>query len=104
MTTRRHLIRGALVAAALGLAAPFLSTPAPAQAAATCWSAGTDGAHASANCSGYGYARLIVQCHAIWPFSPWTDYGAWVWVGGAATIVNAHVHCAAPITVSVQYR
>ena len=104
MSTRRStIVRGALVAAALGLVFPFIAA-APAQAAASCWDAGTDGTYATASCSGYGSVRINVRCNAIWPFTPWTDYGPWTYINGGANIVNAHIYCAASITVWVQYR
>lgn len=102
MARRRRLGRAAVFAAAIGLALPLL-VASPAQAA-SCWNVGTDGTYASAMCSGPGQARLVVRCHAIWPFSPWTDYGSWVTIGGSATIVNPHAYCAAPVTVQPQYR
>lgn len=101
-TRKRSFRRGALVTAALALVLPFMSA-APANAAASCWGAGTDGAIATASCSGVGNARVNVTCNAIWPFSPWTDYGGWYYVNGGGTIANAHEYCAASTTVWVQY-
>lgn len=99
----RNIARGALLAAALGLISPFITAGTPAQAAASCWNAGTDGTTATASCSGVGYARVNVRCNAIWPFTPWTDYGGWYYVNGGANIVNSHAYCAASTTVWVQY-
>ena len=99
---KRRLQRGVLATAALAFALPLLGV-APASAAATCWGEGTDGTYATASCSGVGYARVNVTCNAVWPFTPWTDYGGWYYVNGGGNIVNAHEYCAASITVWVQY-
>jgi hypothetical protein len=103
-TRRRNFISLAVLAATLGLAVPLAGVSTAAEAAPTCSSAGTSGVYASASCSGYGHARVVVECKAIWPFTAWTDFGSWVRVGGAASIASAHVHCAAPVSVRVQYR
>lgn len=103
MSTRRSRIaRSAVIAAAIGLLAPLVGAL-PAEAAASCSGAGTDGTYATANCTGYGNARINVSCNAIWPFTPWTDYGSWTYVNGGLTIVNAHAYCAAPTSVWVEY-
>lgn len=99
---RRNIGRSALLAVALGLIVPFIGA-APAQATASCWGAGTDGSVATASCSGVGNARVNVTCNALWPFTPWADYGGWYYVNGGATIVNSHAYCAGSTMVWVQY-
>jgi hypothetical protein len=101
-TSQQTFMRGALAALALGFILPLLAAV-PAQAAAHCTNIGTDGTYATASCTGTGYVRLNVRCKAIWPYTPWTDYGARQYVNGGANIVNAHVYCAASLSTWVAY-
>jgi hypothetical protein len=103
MSSRTHrLRRGILVVAAIGILSPLIGAL-PAQAAVSCTSVFDDGTYATANCTGSGKVRINATCHAIWPFSPWTDYGQWLTLNGGASIVNAHIYCAASVTAWVQY-
>jgi hypothetical protein len=98
----RHLGRGILVAAAIGLLSPLVGAL-PAQAAVRCTSVFDDGVYATANCTGSGSVRINATCNAIWPFSPWIDYGPWLYLTNGASIVNPHISCAASVTAWVQY-
>ena len=97
----RRFAGGVVLSAALGLAFAVVGA-APANAA-TCWGAGSDGTYASASCSGVGNVRVNVRCNAVWPFTPWTDYGGWFYVNGGGNPGNAHAYCAASLTVWAEY-
>jgi hypothetical protein len=103
MSTRsRNIGRGVFVAAAIGLLSPFIGALS-AQAAASCTSIHDNGTYATANCTGVGNVRINATCNAIWPYSPWTDYGSWVHINGGASIANPHIYCAASVRPWVQY-
>ncbi|MGV8857068.1 hypothetical protein [Rhodoglobus sp.] len=95
--------RGLIAAIGLALLSPLLIA-APANAAANCWGAGSLNNIATASCSGVGYARVNVTCHAAWPFASWTDLGGWYYVNGGANIVNAHASCGGYTQVWPSYK
>jgi hypothetical protein len=100
--SQRTIVRGAIAAIALGFILPIIAA-APAQAVAHCTNIGSDGTYATASCTGTGYVQINVRCNAIWPFTQWTDYGARQYINGGATILNAHIYCAASLTTWVVY-
>ncbi|CAO1651494.1 hypothetical protein I6E81_00970 [Salinibacterium sp. NG22] len=95
--------KGLIAAVGLALLSPLLIA-APANAAASCWNAGSLNNVATASCSGVGSARVNVTCNAVWPFPSWTDTGAWVRINGGANIVNTHASCAASLYVRAETR
>ncbi|MEO7121606.1 MAG: hypothetical protein ABI400_00485 [Lacisediminihabitans sp.] len=101
-TSQKSIIRGTIAAIALGFILPLLAA-APAQAAAHCTNIGTNDSYATASCTGTGYAQVNVRCNAIWPFTKWTDYGPRVYLNGGGNVINAHIYCAASMTVWVVY-
>lgn len=77
----------------------------PAQAAGlTCFTPSDSGTLATGVCTGIsaGYVQLNVICPAIWPFTPWIDYGSWVWVNGSMYLSNSHAWCGVPVSLSYQ--
>lgn len=85
----------------LTLAATLVSAT-PANAAA-CTNVGAAGSYASAYCTGTGWVQLNVRCNAIWPFTPWTDYGTRIYIRSPVTLANYYQPCAASVTVWVVY-
>jgi hypothetical protein len=103
----RKFAASAALAMALGTV-PVALVAAPA-AAASCTNASWDAwgsGYATANCVGPGQVRFKVTCQAVWPWTPWTSYGAWHSPGGGQTIVSVFPTCSnwASYSFSLQYR
>lgn len=71
--------------------------------AASCTNVGADSRYASAYCTGTGWVQLNVTCNAIWPFTPWTDYGPRIYIRAPITLANSFQYCAASVTAWVAY-
>lgn len=77
---RKRILTKLTIVAALALAGVG-ATVVPANAAGmTCYTPSDNGTLATGVCTGIsaGYVQLNVMCPAIWPWTPWIDYGSWV--------------------------
>lgn len=100
---RRPLRSAAIIAAAIGgLLAPMAIT-ATANAVPTCWNLGYDQStgYATANCSGTGQARFIVECDAVPPYYNWVKTSGWINVNGGGTLFHIFPNCPWPASYDV---
>ncbi|MEY4296625.1 MAG: hypothetical protein RL016_471 [Actinomycetota bacterium] len=103
--SKKFLMKLAIATALTGVG--FATSVVPAQAAGmTCYTPSDNGTLATGACTGIsaGYVQLNVVCPAIWPFTPWVDYGSWVYVNGSVYVSNSHVWCGVPVSLSYQVR